>query len=120
MGIKGIYKWMRGLNVRYSHRSFRKFVEERKGKPVKVDMNACFYQWLLHSQLSFLKSTFESWFKELPNVTLVFDGERTVQKLKTAFNRAKTRNEEAKKLEVKADALYQREKGARIKSHIRR
>ena len=118
--MKGIHKWMRDINVRYSHRSFRRFVEERKGQSVHVDMNACFFQWLLHSQLQFLKSTFEGWFKGLPNVTLVFDGERTVQKLKTAYNRAKTRNQEALKLEAKADALSQRKKGQRIKSHVKR
>jgi hypothetical protein len=122
MGISGFDKLINQLEVPSTKRSFNQFVQENKGQTISVDMLANFYQWLLHSELEFLKRQFVEWFggEGKEHIELVFDGERTIQKLDTAVKRASKNQKESESLLEKANALQQREEGARIRAQIKR
>lgn len=119
MGVLDTYGFLRRRKVRYKEVSFRQFAKDSR-RTVAIDVNACFYNWLLNSQESFIVKRFVKWFGGLKNVVLVFDGSRTVQKLQTTLKRANEKSDLSIKVKATAEALARREPGQRIKSHIKR
>ena len=101
MGIKGSHAFVKKKNAPYEFLSFIKFVKRNANEIIYFDLFGCLFHQI---RVSIARNKWDSFLVHLikllkhANVVVVLDGKRSREKLQTAKQRSKTRQENLDKL----------------------